>query len=94
MSEVLKETYTSPCLAIVVPCYNEASVLEKTTEHLLAVLDDMQVLIGPNSRILYVDDGSKDDTWDIIKQDAQDLVKLVEFAKVHIVKPGQSLELK
>lgn len=68
MSEVLKETYTSPCLAIVVPCYNEASVLEKTTEHLLAVLDDMQVLIGPNSRILYVDDGSKDDTWDIIKQ--------------------------
>ena len=34
------------------------------------------------------------DTWDIIKQNAQDLVKLVEFAKVHIVKPGQSLELK
>ncbi len=34
------------------------------------------------------------DTWDIIKQNAEDLVKLVEFAKVHIVKPGQSLELK
>ena len=33
------------------------------------------------------------DTWDIIKQNAEDLVKLVEFAKVHIVKPGQSLEL-
>lgn len=33
-------------------------------------------------------------TWDVIKQNAEDLVKLVEFAKVHIVKPGQSLELK
>ncbi len=32
-------------------------------------------------------------TWDVIKQDAEDLVKLVEFAKVHIVKPGQSIEL-
>ena len=33
------------------------------------------------------------DTWDVIKQKAEDLPKLVEFAKVHIVKPGQSLEL-
>lgn len=33
------------------------------------------------------------DTWDVIKQNAEDLLKLVEFAKVHIVKPGQSLEL-
>ncbi len=33
------------------------------------------------------------DTWDVIKQNAEDLIKLVEFAKVHIVKPGQSLEL-
>ena len=32
-------------------------------------------------------------TWDIIKQDAADFVKLVKGAKVHVVKPGQSLEL-
>lgn len=32
-------------------------------------------------------------TWDIIKQDAEDFVKLVKGAKVHVVKPGQSIEL-
>ena len=32
-------------------------------------------------------------TWDIIKQDAADFVKLVKGAKVHVVKPGQSIEL-
>ncbi len=32
-------------------------------------------------------------TWSIIKQNPEDLVKLVKGAKVHIVKPGQSLEL-
>ena len=32
-------------------------------------------------------------TWDIIKQNPEDLVKLVKGAKVHIVKPGQSLNL-
>ena len=32
-------------------------------------------------------------TWDIIKQDPQDFVKLVTGATVHIVKPGQSIEL-
>ena len=33
------ETEKKPCLAIVVPCYNEALVLEQTTQHLLAVLE-------------------------------------------------------
>ena len=33
------------------------------------------------------------DTWDIIKQSPDDLVKLVKSAKVHVVKPGQSIEL-
>ena len=32
-------------------------------------------------------------TWDIIKQDPEDFAKLVTNAKVHIVKPGQSIEL-
>ena len=33
------------------------------------------------------------DTWDIIKQNPEDLIPLVKNAKVHIVKPGQSIEL-
>lgn len=62
------ETEKKPCLAIVVPCYNEALVLEQTTQHLLAVLESMQTDISPDSRILYVDDGSADTTWDIIER--------------------------
>lgn len=57
-----------PCLWIVVPCYNEASVLEQTTQHLLAVLEGLQTVISPDSRILYVSDGSIDATWDIIER--------------------------
>lgn len=57
---------SKPCLAIVVPCFNEASVLLQTTQRLLAVLAVMQETVSPDSRILYVDDGSQDATWDII----------------------------
>lgn len=62
------ETEKKPCLAIIVPCYNEALVLEQTTQHLLAVLESLQTDISPDSRILYVNDGSADATWDIIER--------------------------
>lgn len=62
------ETRKKPCLAIVVPCYNEAAVLEQTTRHLLAVLENLQEAVSPDSRILYVNDGSADATWDIIER--------------------------
>lgn len=62
------EKQSSPCLAIVVPCFNEAPVLEQTTAHLLAVLENMRDVIDTNSRILYVNDGSRDDTWGIIER--------------------------
>lgn len=62
------ETVKKPCLAIVVPSFNEASVLEETSERLLAVLDSLQELIDQDSRILFVDDGSSDTTWSIISQ--------------------------
>ena len=62
------ETEKKPCLAIVVPCYNEEPVLEQTTQHLLAVLEGMQEIVSPDSRILYVDDGSHDATWSMIEQ--------------------------
>lgn len=62
------ETERKPCLAIVVPCYNETPVLEQTTSHLLAVFESLQTVISPDSRILYVNDGSRDATWDIIER--------------------------
>lgn len=62
------ETEKKPCLAIVVPCYNEEPVLEQTTQHLLAVLEGMQEIVSHDSQILYVDDGSHDATWSMIEQ--------------------------
>ncbi|MBO4662333.1 MAG: glycosyltransferase family 2 protein [Bacteroidaceae bacterium] len=55
-------------LAIVVPCYNEESVLYETTKKLVEVLDDLSIVISHDSFILYVNDGSKDQTWDIIQE--------------------------
>jgi polyisoprenyl-phosphate glycosyltransferase len=57
-------------LYIVVPCYNEAEVLPETAKRLLAKLDDLirVDLISKDSRILFVNDGSKDSTWEMIKQ--------------------------
>ena len=63
-------------LAIVVPCYNEEEVLPQTNQQLRALLDGMMrdQLVGESSYILYVNDGSRDRTWEIIaeygKQDA------------------------
>ena len=57
-------------LAIVVPCYKEELVLHETTSHLTQVLDDLvkDDLIATNSYILYVNDGSTDNTWNIISE--------------------------
>lgn len=56
-------------LYVVVPCYNEEEVLETTTKELSKKLDKMvkEKLISKDSKIMYVNDGSKDKTWDIIK---------------------------
>ena len=55
-------------LAIVVPCYNEQDVLPQTNQRLRTLLDSMMrdCLVGETSYILYVDDGSHDDTWPLI----------------------------
>ena len=57
-------------LYIVVPCYNEEAVLPETIpmflQKLHALMDSGR--IGPDSRILFVNDGSKDGTWPLIRQ--------------------------
>ena len=56
-------------LAIVVPCYNEEEVLPQTNQQLRALLDGMmrEKLVGEGSYILYVNDGSRDRTWQLIE---------------------------
>ncbi len=57
-------------LYIVVPCYNEEAVLPETSKRMLALFDEMKrdKLINNNSRIIFIDDGSKDKTWPIIDE--------------------------
>ena len=58
-----------PILYIVIPCYNEEEVLKETTKRLKAKLKKLlkEKTISTKSRVMYVNDGSKDKTWDIIK---------------------------
>ena len=56
-------------LYIVIPCYNEEQVLPITAPLFLKKINDLhtQGLISDDSRVLFIDDGSKDDTWKIIQ---------------------------
>lgn len=58
------------CLYIVVPCYNEEEVLRETTKRLSVKLATMieAELIAPSSKVLYVNDGSKDGTWELVEE--------------------------
>ena len=61
----------TPVLYIVVPCYNEQEVLPFTSKMFLDKIIDLgaQGKIDPEkSRIMFVDDGSKDSTWEIISE--------------------------
>ena len=59
-----------PILSVVMPCYNEQEVLPKTAE---VIQNKLQVLIGrgkikKESFVLLVDDGSHDETWNLIRK--------------------------
>ncbi len=56
-------------LCLVIPCYNEESILQDTVRQLLALLQELQHedLISEDSCMLLVNDGSSDKTWDIIE---------------------------
>ena len=60
----------NPILYIVVPCYNEEEVLHETTKQLKVKLEKLikDKKIHQDSRVMYVNDGSKDRTWEIIKE--------------------------
>lgn len=77
----MKATY----LVIVVPCYNEEEVLSETAKRLKDVLTDMKEKgkVTPESTILFVNDGSRDKTWEGIEAlHAQDAVSFsgISFA--------------
>ncbi len=62
--------HKEPILYVVVPCYNEEEVLEETTRQLKNKMEKLikEKTISNKSRVMYVNDGSKDSTWDLIKE--------------------------
>ncbi len=58
-----------PVLYIIIPCYNEQEVLPETSPLFLSKIEELisTQMIDESSKILFVNDGSKDNTWDIIK---------------------------
>ena len=74
-----------PILAVIIPCYNEELCVKKTAETLLALLDKLveKEKISEESYLYFVDDGSKDKTWNIIvslhQQDKR--VKALKFIR-------------
>lgn len=56
-------------LYVIVPCYNEELVLKETTKRLKEKFDELlkKKVISKKSRVLYVNDGSKDKTWELIE---------------------------
>ncbi len=75
-----------PILAVVVPCYNEQDCIPSTTNRLLEVLMELSndKIISTDSFIFYVDDGSIDNTWNVIQEYSQknpNKVRGVKFSK-------------
>ena len=60
-------------LGIIVPCYNEEEVFKDTNKQLVSLVKDLikRNKIDKNSFILYVNDGSKDNTWNLIEKESQ-----------------------
>ena len=77
---------SAPCLAIVIPCYNEEACIDNTTKRLLEIMNELQQeqVIAENSFIFYSNDGSKDSTWSKILQynkETSGKVKGIRFSR-------------
>lgn len=59
----------SKILYMVLPCYNEGEVLPETSKQLKEKIEDLiaRNKISKKSKIMFVDDGSKDNTWELIQ---------------------------
>ena len=68
-------------LTIVIPCYNEEQVLPWTLGKLATLIDRLKTEASTDARLLLVDDGSRDRTWEIIS----------EAAKAHCYVSGRRL---
>ena len=68
-----------PILYIVIPCYNEEQVLPYTNPMFVEKIEQLvkKEEIHPHSKIMYVNDGSKDRTWELIESYAKSISSVV-----------------
>lgn len=68
--KVTKKMKNTPILYLVIPCYNEEPVLKETTKQLKFKMQELiaNKEISSKSMVMYVNDGSKDNTWELIKE--------------------------
>ncbi len=75
----------APRLSIIIPCYNEEAILELTSKKLTELIYYLKnkKIIDPLSFIVFIDDGSKDETWEIIKKKSveNNLIRGVKLSK-------------
>ena len=71
-------------LAIVVPCYNEEPMLKLTSEALRGVIKDLiaKGKVSDDSFVMFVNDGSKDKTWDLIEEEHKLYPEIVKGVKL------------
>lgn len=57
------------CIYFIIPCYNESEIITETGKIMSEKVENLieNNIIAPSSKILYVDDGSKDNSWALIK---------------------------
>ena len=69
----------SPKLLLVVPCYNEQEILQLTNDRLNTYFDGLleREAISRESKICYINDGSKDTTWSIIDKLSQNNPRII-----------------
>jgi len=67
-------------ISVVVPCYNESEVLHEFNERLFLVLKDLQDYLY---EVIYVDDGSSDNTYRILKsfKDNSNCIEIISFSR-------------
>ena len=72
-----------PILYIIIPCYNEQDVLPVTSPMFLKKIEDLiaQKKISDHSKIMFVNDGSKDNTYEIVCEMAKTRPLLIPLTK-------------
>ncbi len=72
------EIMQKPIIGIVSPCYNEELVINETSHKLNIILQDLiaKNSISEKSFAVFIDDGSKDNTWNVIEEKASELIHI------------------